>query len=260
MALRLEGKVAIITGGARGIGYAYAARFVDEGARVVIADLDDEAGAMAAAALSERGEALFVRTDVSLPASADACVSATTGRFGGLDILVNNAALYGDWDMRDQSFEYLKRVFDVNLHGVWLMSKAAAPALVARGGGRIVNQASGAAYNYRDMHEGDEFPGLRSFNYSQTKWGVVGLTKYMAGQLGRWNITVNCIAPGVIDTEATRRAVPPAALDAISQQQALRAVLTADDLTGAALFFASDDARYVTGQVLVIDGGRHMPA
>ena len=89
---------------------------------------------------------------------------------------------------------------------------------------------------------------------------MVGLTKFMAGTLGTWNITVNCIAPGVIDTEATRRAVPPGTIEMLAKQQAVPGVLNADDLTGAAVYFASDEARFVTGQVLVIDGGRHMPA
>ena len=258
--MRLEGKVAIVTGGARGIGLAYAQRFLDEGASVVVADINERQGDEALASLATPARTAFLRTDVTDPASVDAVVAATVAGFGGVDIVINNAALYGDWDMRDQSYEYLKRVFDVNLHGVWLMTRAAAPALVERGGGAIINQASGAAYNYKDMQADDEFPGLKSFNYSQTKWGVVGLTKYSAGQLGRWNIRVNCIAPGVIDTEATRKAVPGAALEAISQQQAIRGVLNADDLTGAAVFFASDDSRFITGQVLVIDGGRHMPA
>ena len=258
---RLDGKVAIVTGGARGIGLAYARRFVDEGASVMLADLDTASGTEAATTLGGGATAAFTRTDVASPESVEETAQATADTFGGVDILVNNAALYGDWDMSDQSYEYLKRVFDVNLHGVWLMSRAVAPHLVARGGGRIVNQSSGAAYNYRGAGAPpDEFPGLGAFNYSQTKWGVVGLSKFMAGQLGAWNITVNVIAPGVIDTEATRKTVPPELLPTLAAQQAVPGVLTADDLTGAAVFFASDEARFVTGQVLVIDGGKYMPA
>ena len=123
---------------------------------------------------------------------------------------MNNAALYGDWDMGDQSYEYLKKVVDVNQHSVWLMSHAAAPKMVEGGGGRIINQASGAAYNYVSPFRPEAFNGMGTFNYQIAKWGVVGLTKFMAGSLGTWGITVNCIAPGVIDTEATRKAVPGA--------------------------------------------------
>jgi NAD(P)-dependent dehydrogenase (short-subunit alcohol dehydrogenase family) len=259
--VRLEGKVAIVTGAARGIGRAYAERFLREGASVVLADVDADAGTDAATTLAAIGPTEFARTDITAPDSVDACASVAVDRFGGLDVLVNNAALYGDWDMGDQSYEYLRTVFDVNLHGVWLMSRAAAPHMVERGGGRIINQSSGAAYNYRGaLTPPSTFGGLGSFSYQQTKAAVIDLTKFMAGQLGHWNITVNAIAPGVIDTEATRRTVPTQIIDSLAQQQAVPGVLSPDDLTGAAVFFASDEARFVTGQVLVIDGGKYMPA
>lgn len=106
----------------------------------------------------------------------------------------------------------------------------------------------------------ETFEGLNAFNYSQTKWGVIGLSKFSAGQLGRWGITVNCIAPGVVDTEATRKVVPASVIEHLATLQPVRGVVTAEDLTGAAVYFASDEARFVTGQVLVIDGGKCMPA
>ncbi len=190
----------------------------------------------------------------------EACVAATKARFGRIDILVNNAALYGDWDMADQSYEYLRRVFDVNLHGVWLMTRAVAPHMVEQEYGRIVNQASAAAYNYKAQPGPPEFGGLGAFNYQQTKWGVVGLTKFAAAQLGRWNITVNCIAPGVIATQATLSVVPESIVESLAEQQAVPGVLHADDLTGTAVFFASEESRFITGQVLVVDGGKYMPA
>jgi 3-oxoacyl-[acyl-carrier protein] reductase len=258
--MRLEGKTAIVTGAGQGIGLAYAARFLREGASVVVGELSEQRGAAAISELEKLGPVELVRTDVSDPASVQECARAAADRFGGVDVLINNAALYADWDMQDQTYEYLLRVFEVNLHGMWLMSRAVAPYMVDRGGGRIVNQSSGAAYTYEHLLPTDTFPGLGSFNYQQTKWGVIGLTKFMASQLGRWSITVNCIAPGVIDTAATRAVMPGSMIETLARQQAVPGVLSADDLTGAAVYFASDEARFVTGQVLVIDGGTHMPA
>ena len=258
--MRLEGRVAVITGGARGIGRAYAERFLREGASVQLADVDDIHASETLAALGALGDVDYAHCDVSDPSSVEACVASTMERFGRIDILINNAALYGDWDMGDQSHEYLKRVFDVNLHGVWLMTRAVAPPMVEQRYGRIVNQASAAAYNYRAQPSSGDFEGLGAFNYQQTKWGVVGLTKFAAAQLGRWNITVNCIAPGVIATEATLSVVPASVVESLAEQQAVPGVLHADDLTGTAVFFASEEARFVTGQVLVVDGGKYMPA
>ena len=257
--MRLQGKVAIVTGGGRGIGRAYTERFLREGASVVVADVDEDNARKTVDELRALGPLEFVRCDVSDATSTEECARAAVDTYGRIDVLINNAALYGDWDMADQSLEYLKRVFDVNLHGVWLMTRAVAPQMTAQESGRIINQSSGAAYNYSSRPT-DEFTGLSAFNYGQTKWGVVGLTKFSAAQLGRWNITVNCIAPGVIDTEATQNIVPKAIIETLAKQQCVPGVLNAEDLTGAAVYFASDEARFITGQVLVIDGGKHMPA
>jgi 3-oxoacyl-[acyl-carrier protein] reductase len=261
---RLEGRVAIITGAGQGIGLAYANRFLDEGANVVMAELDEKRAADGLAALAKEGygedRVVLVRTDIADEESAQACADRAVERFGRIDALVNNAALYHDWDMGDQSLGYLRKVMDVNQHGAWLMTRAVAPVMVRQGRGHVVNQASTAAYNYRAMLAGSEFTGLGSDAYGQSKWGVIGLTKFTAAQLGPHGITVNCIAPGVIGTEATTSKMPPGALDTLVGMQALKVALTPEHLTGTAVYLVSDDARWVTGQVICIDGGRVMPA
>jgi 3-oxoacyl-[acyl-carrier protein] reductase len=257
--MRLKDKVAVITGAGQGIGKAYAARFLDEGARVVIADYSKERGEAALAELKGRGDVVFVPTDIAVEESAEACARQTVEQFGTIDILVNNAALYYDIDNTDNSPDYLKRVFDVNLHGAWFMSRAVAPTMCEKRWGRIINQSSGAAYIYQFPPQ-EQFHELGAFTYSQTKWGIVGLTKFMAGQLGQYNVLVNCIAPGVTMTEATKKIVPEEMMGLVTMMSAMKRTLEPEDLAGSAVFFASDDANFVTGQVLCVDGGACMPA
>jgi len=256
---RLQDRVAVITGAGQGIGLAYAERFLAEGAKVVVAELSEERAASAMESLAGKGEAVFVRTDISDPDSTEACAKAAKDAFGSLDILLNNAAIYHDIDNADASYEYLQKIFSVNQHGTWLMSRAAAPYMVEQRRGRIINQSSGAAYSYM-FPPMDEFHGLGNFSYSITKWGIVGLTKFMAAQLGQYNITVNCIAPGVTMTEATKKVVPEMFIGGMTAMTAMKQTLEPEDLAGAAVFFAGDDAKFCTGQTLVIDGGLSMPA
>ena len=256
---RLDDKVAIITGEGQGIGLAYATRFLDEGAKVVVAEVNPERAQAGMAALEGHGEALLVETDISDPESADACAQATTDAFGRIDVLINNAAIYHDIDNTNVEYDYLLKITSVNQHGAWLMGRAVAPAMVEQRSGRIINQSSGAAYSYL-FPAMDEFTGLGNFSYSITKWGIVGLTKFMAAQLGQYGITVNCIAPGVTMTEATKKVVPEMFIGGMTAMTAMKQTLEPEDLAGAAVFFASDDARFCTGQTLVVDGGLAMPA
>ncbi|HKA92711.1 MAG TPA: SDR family oxidoreductase, partial [Acidimicrobiia bacterium] len=209
--------------------------------------------------LEKLGDSAFVQTDIADEQSTLACAAAAKEQFGAIDILINNAALYYDIDNERNDYEYLQRVFGVNLHGAWLMAKACAPRMVDQHRGRIINQSSGAAYLY-NVAPVAEFHEVGAFTYSQTKWGVVGLTKFLAGQLGQYNITVNCIAPGVTMTEATKKIVPEGIIDMLPAMSAMKRKLEPEDLAGTAVFFAGDDAALVTGQVLCVDGGSIMPA
>lgn len=259
MAGRLDGKVAIVTGAGQGIGLAYATRFLDEGAKVVVAEVDPERAKAGMATLEGKGDVALVQTDIADPDSCEACATAAVDEFGTIDILLNNAAIYHDIDNADSSFEYLQKITSVNQHGAWLMGRAVAPTMVDQHFGRIINVASGAAYSYMFPPQ-DEFHGLGNFSYSITKWGIVGLTKFMAAQLGQYNITVNCIAPGVTMTEATKKVVPEMFIGGMTAMTAMKSTLEPEDLAGAAVFFASDDAKFCTGQTLVVDGGLSMPA
>jgi 3-oxoacyl-[acyl-carrier protein] reductase len=257
--MRLKDKVAIVTGAGQGIGKAYARRYLQEGARVAIAEVSEDTGRVAAEELATLGEVFFVQTDISDEASAADCAQAVKDRFGSIDILLNNAAVYHHIDYNNWTYEYLLKIFSINLHGAWLMIKAVAPAMAAQRFGRIINQGSDAAYMYvPEQFESPEFKGVSSFSYNQTKWGIHGLTKFMAVQLGQYGITVNCISAGPTMTEAQalRR---PERLEELRRQTCLKRLLQPEDLTGAAVFFASEDADVVTGQVLCVDAGLRMP-
>jgi len=239
---RFQGKVAIVTGAAGGIGEAYARSLAAEGASVVVADLDTERGEKVA---SDIGGA-FVRVDVADPGSTEALAAATVERFGGIDYLVNNAAIYAGMKLSTLLYvdwEYFQRFMSVNMHGALLCVRACWQAMVARGGGAIVNQSSTAAWMYGGY-------------YGLAKVGVNGLTQQLATELGHAGIRVNAIAPGPIDTEATRTTVPEALLADMVKRLPLARLGTTDDLVGLCLFLLSDEARWITGQIFNVDGGQ----
>jgi 3-oxoacyl-[acyl-carrier protein] reductase len=244
---RFDGKVSIVTGSAGGIGEAYARALAADGASVVVADIDaDGAEAVAEDITTGGGTAMAVPVDVSDPGSTAAMAAATVEAFGGIDHLVNNAAIYGgmrldllltvDWD-------YYRRFMSVNMDGALLCTRACWTAMAERGGGAVVNQSSTAAWMYSNF-------------YGLAKVGVNGLTQQLAHELGGSGIRINAIAPGPIDTEATQSVVPEGMTDEIVKGMALKRMGTPQDLVGMCLFLLSDDAAWITGQIFNVDGGQ----
>ena len=259
--MRLRDRIAVVTGAAQGIGKAYALRFAREGAHVVVADIRVEQAEAVAAECSALGPAaLGARVDVSDEASTKALAERTVERFGRIDVLVNNAAIYYDMDRTENSLAYFNRVLSVNLTGAWLMSRAVERFMKRQRKGKIIHQSSTAAYmgNVGMVETDDPEKPMPPFHYSVAKIGIAGLTKYMAGALGPWGINVNAIAPGVTMTEATKKIVPEGMADMLVAFTALKKALQPEDLTGTAVFLASDDSDLMTGQTLVVDGGMIM--
>jgi 3-oxoacyl-[acyl-carrier protein] reductase len=252
--MRLEGKAAIVTGGAQGIGREYALRFAREGASVAIIDLrEDEATAAAKDIESSGGRAMALKADVTNESEMTKAAEGVAGAFGTIDVLVNNAALYGDMNMGDQSTEYFLKVLNTNVLSVVVATRGAFPFL-KRQGGSIINISSTAAYPLPIPRMG-ELPAVPISGYSVSKSAVINITKWFASVLGPMKIRVNAIAPGLTMSEATKKVVPDIIGERITDSTALGLRLDPTDLTGTAVYLASDDSALMTGQVLVVDGG-----
>ena len=246
---RLDERTALVTGGARGIGRAIARRFTEEGARVCVADLDGDAASETAAGLP--GEAFGVALDVSDREAVDRVVGEVAGRFGGLEILVNNAGVTRDNLLFKMTDEEWASVIDVHLAGAFYCSRAAQRHMVDAGYGRIVNISSTSALGNRGQA-----------NYSTAKAGIQGFTKTLAAELGRFGITANAVAPGFIETEMTRATAARMGFDDFEEFVDLRAKDIPvgrsgkpEDVAAATLFFASEEASFISGQVLYAAGG-----
>ena len=253
--MRLEGKVAMITGGASGLGRATAIRFAAEGAKVAVIDIDEPGGQSTVAAIGEAGgDAVFHQADLSTAEGAKAAVDATVQRFGALHLLFNNAGVGGreaNKGIDTVSEEEWDYVLGINLKGVFLCAKYAVAAMKKSGGGAIVNTASIAG-----------IVGLRAHPYGASKGGVVMLTKTMALELSQQGIRVNAVAPGFINTplmRGERRGASPEQSKAVVEhwgnETPMGHIGEPEDIANAVLYLCSDEARFVTGHTLVVDGG-----
>jgi len=241
----LEGRTAVITGGAQGLGRAIAERFVAEGARVVLGDVDLAAAESTAAELGE-GRALAVRCDVTSESEMEALVAAA-GTFGGVDVMVNNAGVLRDATMRKMSLDDFRLVLDTHVQGTWLGTRAAAAVMRERGSGSIVNMSSISG----------KVGNLGQTNYSAAKAGIVGLTKAAAKEVAHLGVRVNAIQPGLI-----RTAMIAGMRDDILEQRLkdipMGRLGEPAEVAAVATFLASDLSSYMTGCVLEVTGGRHM--
>jgi 3-oxoacyl-[acyl-carrier protein] reductase len=249
--MRLKDKAAIITGAAHGIGKAYARRFAEEGARVVIADIDAAGGEATAKAISDSGGSAWSRpTDVRSFANIQGLIQETVKRYGRIDVLLNNAAIYVTqklWKgpVEELALEEWDRVIEVNLTGVFLCSKATIPIMKQQKSGKIINIASGTFFS----GSGD-MP-----HYTTAKGGVVALTRVMARQLGEWGINVNCMTPGSTMSEESVSDEVLKRRQGSIEKRAFRRIETPADIVGTAVFLASSDSDFITGQLLVVEGG-----
>ncbi|MGO1058469.1 3-oxoacyl-[acyl-carrier-protein] reductase [Planococcus sp. FY231025] len=242
--MRLEGKVALITGGAGGIGKVTAERFLKEGAIVVISDFNEQAGNASQKELEKFGEISFIQADVSNTAQIESLVEAVLEKYKKIDVLINNAGITIDGLLTKMDEESWEKVLSVNLSGVFKCTKAVVPTMLEQGSGVILNASSVVGIH----------GNIGQTNYAATKAGVIGLTKSWAKEFGPKGIRVNAVAPGFISTDMTAK-VPEKILELMESKTPLRRLGVADDIASAYLYLASDEANYVNGAILSVDGG-----
>ena len=245
--MHLKDKVAVVTGAGSGIGESVTLRLSREGAKLAVLDINGDAGERVAAEVRSRGcEALALETDVSNKDNVQAAIREVATRFGTVHILVNNAGVVMKSPAEEMAEDTWNRVLNVNLKGCFLCSQAVIPHMKQQQYGRIVNISSISAVR----------PRPDGVNYASSKLGVIGLTKAMATELGPLGITVNAIAPGLIDTPMSRGNRPKDYQKSMIEETPVRRIGVPDDIASAVLFFVSDEASYITGQHLFVCGGR----
>jgi NAD(P)-dependent dehydrogenase (short-subunit alcohol dehydrogenase family) len=252
--VRLVDKNVVITGGAKGIGAVYARAFAAEGANVAIADLQEREGeALAEEINGQKGsKALFVHTDVTDDKSVSQMAKQAASEFGGIDVLVNNAAIYFDLGVKkpfdEISLEEWEKVMAVNVRGIWQCTKAVSPYMKQQGYGKVVNISSVVAYI-----------GAAGFaHYVASKAAVIGLTRALARELGSHNVTVNAVAPGLVSNEATRQINVEDYIEQAANTRSLQRAMAPEDLVGTVLFLSSPESDFISGQTFVVDGGAVM--
>jgi NAD(P)-dependent dehydrogenase (short-subunit alcohol dehydrogenase family) len=248
--MKLSGRVALITGGTEGIGYATASLFLREGAKVAISGRSSEKGEKAMSELRKLGEVLFVEGDVSKATDASRMVESTVSEFGRLDVVFNNAGVFFERTAEQTTEEEWDRLMGINLKGTFLVSKYAIPHMKRLGGGVIINNSSDAGLVGNRL----------SAAYCASKGGVTLLTKAMALDHAKDNIRVNCVNPGVIDTpmvaqEASLSGDPDKYMEQMDRDHPMGRVGRPEEVAKAVLFLASDESSFVTGTALSVDGG-----
>ncbi len=249
--MKLKDKVALVTGSSRGVGKSIALAFAKEGAKVMVNYTSNEKAANEVLETIQKmgGQAKVFKADVAKKAEAQALVQATVDAFGGLDILVNNAGFTRPAMMLKMTEEQWDAVVNIHLKGAWLCAQAAAPHMIAKNGGKIINVTSVAGM----------VGTVGQINYSAAKGGVISMTKSMARELARNNICANVISLGIVPTDMSEKITTDEKLKEIYMNRILlKRFGETDELTPAFVFLASDDANYITGQLLAVDGGYGM--